>query len=139
TLAVQVPDRFQAPVQVALEETTADQRWRSILKGVGLHRESVMPLLWYVQRLHELGLVVDAWQTTYIHVLTGADPVLRWLRGTALRPLLARLEGRMFEEFQEELGRRLEAAYPAAGDVTLFPFPRLFFVATRDQPGGAPD
>src|SRR5207249_4797222 len=107
------------------------------LKGVGLHRDAVMPLAWYVQRLHELGLVVDAWQTTYIHVLTGADPVLCWLKGTALRPLLARLEGQLLEEFLQEAGRRLEAAYPASGDVTLFPFPRLFFVATRVRPGDA--
>ncbi len=28
-----------------------------------------------------------AWQTTYIHVLTGENPVLEWFKGTALRPL----------------------------------------------------
>jgi trans-aconitate 2-methyltransferase len=130
TLAVQIPARFDTPSQHAIEETSADPRWASLLAGVGLHRESVQPIEWYVRRLHDLGFTVDAWQTTYVHVLSGDDPVLEWLKGTGLRPLLARL-GPQAGEFLLALGERLRAAYPAERGVTLFPFPRLFFVATR--------
>jgi trans-aconitate 2-methyltransferase len=131
TLAVQAPDRFQTPAQAAIEETAALPRWADRLRGVGLHRESVRPLLWYVRQLHELGLTVDAWNTTYVHVLSGKDPVVRWLEGTGLRPLLGRLEPAEQEAFREALAARLAVAYPPDGGVTLFPFPRLFFVATR--------
>ena len=130
-LAVQMPYHFQNPAHLIIEEAKADSRWNAALKGVGLHQQSVMPLTWYVERLHDLGFAVDAWQTTYMHVLTGANPVLEWFKGSALRPLLSALEPQAKTEFLHELGNRLKAAYPARGGVTLLPFPRLFFVATR--------
>jgi trans-aconitate 2-methyltransferase len=68
TLAVQMPYYFEHPAHGAIEETKADPRWRATLQGIGLHQKSVLPLVWYVERLHDLGLAVDAWETTYIHV-----------------------------------------------------------------------
>jgi trans-aconitate 2-methyltransferase len=130
-LAVQMPNRFGTATQTAIDETAADPRWRGPLRGAGLHRHSVMPLTWYVEALHDLGFTVNAWETTYLHVLTGEAPVLDWLKGTSLRPLLARLDAHQADAFLAALGARLKAAYPPSGDVTLFPFPRLFFVATR--------
>jgi trans-aconitate 2-methyltransferase len=132
-LAVQMPYHFQNPAHLVIEETKAAPRWRRSLQGIGLHQHSVMPLTWYVDRLHDLGLTVDAWQTTYIHVLSGENPVLEWFKGTALRPLLKALEPQAKAEFLEEVGKRFRAAYPAKGGVTLLSFPRLFFVATRGR------
>jgi trans-aconitate 2-methyltransferase len=132
-LAVQLPSRFGTPMYVAIEETAASPRWASCLKGVGLNRESVKPVAWYVHRLHDLGLAVNAWETAFIHVLTGENPVLEWLKGTALRPLLERLGPEDEGEFLQELGSRLKAAYPARRDMTLFSMPRLFFVAARQS------
>jgi trans-aconitate 2-methyltransferase len=131
TLAVQMPDRFRTPSQDAIEATSSDPRWSHLLDKVGLHRESARPLLWYARLVGELGLSVNAWQTTYVHVLSGENPVLDWLKGTALRPLLARLDPAQSADFLSEVGARLKAAYPPSGNVTLFPMPRLFFVATR--------
>jgi trans-aconitate 2-methyltransferase len=133
TLALQMPYHFENPAHLAIEEAKADPRWRAALQGVGLHQKSVMPLVWYVEHLHDLGFLVDAWQTTYIHVLTGENPVLEWFKGTALRPLLNRLEPRAKAEFLHELGNRFQTAYPARKGVTLLPFPRLFVVATLSR------
>jgi trans-aconitate 2-methyltransferase len=130
TLAIQMPVLFENPAHIAIEATTADSRWQKALGGVGLHQKSVKPLHWYVERLHNLALVVDGWQTTYIHFLEGDNPVLEWYKGTALRPLLSRLEPQFKQDFLDELGSRLKAEYPARGGVTLLPFPRMFFVAT---------
>lgn len=130
-LAVQVPYHFDTPAHKALAAVAEGPRWRDRLAGVGLQPGAVRPLAWYVQQLLRLGLTVDAWETTYLHVLRGQDPVLEWMKGSALRPLLARLEGADREEFLRDVGERFRAAYPAADGVTLFPFPRLFFVATR--------
>lgn len=131
TLAVQMPDRFQTASQQAIESAVSDPRWSHLLEGVGLHRGSARPLLWYVQMLRDLGFAVNAWQTTYVHILSGENPVLDWLSGTALRPLLAKLGPALAADFSSEVGARLQAAYPPTGDVTFFPMPRLFFVATR--------
>jgi len=130
TLAVQMPYHFEDPAHLAIEETKADPRWSASLQGVGLQQNSVRPLQWYVEHLHDLGFIVDGWQTTYVHVLQGENPVLEWFRGTALRPLLSRLAPAAGEEFLHELGSRYQAAYPARAGVTLLPFTRLFFVAT---------
>jgi trans-aconitate 2-methyltransferase len=130
-LAVQMPYRFRLRFQEAIDESARAPRWRARLAGAGLGRDSVRPLLWYVRCLHRLGLEVDAWKTTYCHVLTGEDPVLEWVKGTALRPLLARLEPVEVEDFLKDLGARLRQVYPARDGVTLLSFPRIFFVATR--------
>ena len=45
----------------------------------------------YLDLLAGAGLTTDVWQTEYQHVLQGEDPVLEWLRGTGLRPVLGAL------------------------------------------------
>ncbi len=73
---------------------------------------------------------LDVWETTYLHRLTGTDPVLEWITGTALRPVRAALSAGEWAEFREELAPRPRAAYPAGADgVTWFPFRRIFAVA----------
>jgi trans-aconitate 2-methyltransferase len=131
TLAVQMPDRFRTPSQEAIEAASANPRWSSRLAGIGLHRDSARPLVWYVAHLRELGFQVNAWQTTYVHVLSGENPVLDWLKGTALRPLLTHLDPEQETDFLHEVGTRLKATFPPTGDVTFFPMPRLLFVASR--------
>jgi trans-aconitate 2-methyltransferase len=131
TLAVQIPYHFQTPAHRAIAAVAEEPRWRGQLGRVGLQPGAVQPLAWYVERLLRLGLTVDAWETTYLHVLRGDNPVLEWMKGTAVRPLLARLEGPDRGEFLRDLGERFRSAYPSKDGVTLFPFPRLFFVATR--------
>ena len=72
------------------------------------------------------------WETTYLHVLTGADPVLGWVRSTVLRPVLPLLDDDDAAEFTAEYAAALRAAYPARPDgTTLLPFRRVFAVATR--------
>jgi len=131
TLAVQLPARFGTSSQTVIDEVAADSRWAATLHGVGLHRRSVHPIAWYAEQLSRRGFQVNAWDTTYLHALSGDDPVLEFLRGTALRPLLARLDEAHQTELLSALGKRLREIYPACGDVTFFPMPRLFFVAER--------
>ena len=131
TLAVQLPYHVNNPAHLAIEAAKNDPRWRSMLAGVGLKQSSFNPTRWYVERLLDLNLTVDAWETTYVHVLTGANPVLDWFKGTALRPLLDKLDANEQREFLDDVGRRFLAAYPARNGVTMLPFPRTFFVATR--------
>jgi trans-aconitate 2-methyltransferase len=130
-LAVQIPYRFHSLTQDALDAAAQDRRWADRLRGVGLSRDSVHSLSWYVRRLQELGLDVNAWKTTYYHLLTGENPVLEWFKGSALRPLLAQLGPHEIPAFLHEAGDRLRRAHPPRHGVTALPFTRLFFVATR--------
>jgi len=117
-LAVQQPGNFDAPSHVILRELLAERKLEP-------RASPVLPLAWYVERLQALGCAVDAWETTYVHVLAGEDPVLEWVKGTALTPYLSRVG----PDFVEEYRRRLGEAYPPGPKGTLFPFRRLFFVA----------
>jgi trans-aconitate 2-methyltransferase len=74
---------------------------------------------------------VDAWETTYLHILPGENPVLEWIKGTGLRPVLAVLDDELAAEFLAEYGERLRAAYPPRPFGTVLPFRRVFAVAHR--------
>ena len=79
------------------------------------------------------GLAPDVWETTYLHALTGTDPVLTWVRGTALRPVLAVLDDEdAAAEFTADYAAALRRAYPSRPDgTTPLPFRRVFAVGRR--------
>ena len=75
---------------------------------------------------------LDVWTTEYLQVLEGEDPVLEWVSGTGLRPILNGLEGEARGRFLDRYRDALRDAYPRRTDgTTLYPFPRLFLVAVR--------
>jgi trans-aconitate 2-methyltransferase len=129
--AFQVPGNFESPSHVAIRELLAEPRWRDRVDGV-LRPDSVLTPVGYADALADLDTEVDAWETTYAHALRGADPVLEWVTGTALRPVRAALGDAEWAEFRAELAPRLAAAYPTRADgTTWFPFRRVFVVAHR--------
>ena len=74
---------------------------------------------------------LDIWETEYLQELSGSDPVLEWVKGTGLRPILNGLSDAERPVYLEEYARRLRAAYPERPNgKTLYPFRRLFIVAT---------
>jgi trans-aconitate 2-methyltransferase len=85
----------------------------------------------YLEVLAAPGWQVDAWETTYLHVLSGPDPVLSWISGTGARPVLQALPDALREEFRAEYGAALREAYPARSYGTVLPFRRVFAVAAR--------
>ena len=75
------------------------------------------------------GCEVDVWETTYLHVLPGEDPVLEWYKGSGLRPVLSALDPAQAAGFLAEYGSRVRAAYPQQAYGTVLPFRRVFAVA----------
>jgi trans-aconitate 2-methyltransferase len=127
-LAVQAPGNFDQPGHVIMRELAASARWRPLLDGVVLNRQAADPGD-YLDRLAEAGCRVDAWETTYLHMLPGSNPVLEWYKGTGLRPVIDALSPDLAEEFLAEYGARVRAAYPARPYGTVLPFRRVFVVA----------
>ena len=88
----------------------------------------------YYRWLAPFAASIEAWETTDLLRLTGADAVLSWVRGSALRPLLSALDERSAATFEAAYAKRLRTAYPPETDgITLFPFKRLYMVATRKR------
>jgi trans-aconitate 2-methyltransferase len=129
-LAFQVPGNFDAPSHVAIREVCASRTWCDKL-GDLTRGNPVGDAVHYLDLLHHGGAQVDAWETTYVHVLQGENPVLDWVSGTALRPMLDRLDPDEQRQFTADLAGPLAEAYPATSYGTPFPFRRIFAVAQK--------
>lgn len=131
TFAFQVPDNFTEPSHTLLLDLRSSPRWRDLL-GEGADRTAgVERPQHYLEALVAAGFEADVWQTEYLHVLPGEDAVLEWVKGTALRPVLSRLDGPDRAEFLAAYGAALRATYPPQPFGTVFPFRRTFAVARR--------
>ena len=127
-LAFQLPGNFSQPSHAILRDLVSSARWRPLLAGAALNRQAPDPAE-YLDLLAPTGCEVDAWETTYLHVLHGPDPVTEWYRGTGLRPVLAALDPGQAQEFLADYGERARAAYPPTPYGTVLPFRRVFVVA----------
>lgn len=130
-LAVQVPGNFDEPSHQAVRDLAGQPQWSDMLQNILLNRsDAVQSAAGYAGLLGDAGCDVDAWETTYIHELTGVDPVLDWITGTALRPVRTSLTDEQWEQFRAELIPMLNSSYPVRADGrTFFPFRRVFAVA----------
>lgn len=128
--ALQVPGNFAAPSHVLVRELAAEPPWA---QRVGpLREDAVLDPAGYAELMAAAGWRTDAWETTYLQRLEGDDPVLRWISGTALRPVRAALPDAEWDRFRAELAPRLQQAYPVSPNgSTWFPFRRVFAVAQR--------
>jgi trans-aconitate 2-methyltransferase len=129
-LAFQIPGNYEQPADRAIRELARSDRWRPLLADVQLNRQAEDPAQ-YLDLLARAGFEADAWETTYLHVLPGADPVVGWYQGTGLRPVLAALPPDQAADFLADYRARTREAYPAAPYGTVFPFRRVFTVAVR--------
>ncbi|OHU50563.1 methyltransferase domain-containing protein [Mycobacteroides chelonae] len=134
-LAFQVPGNFGAPSHALMRQVAESPRWLSRLDGVLRGTESTDGAEGYARLAISAGLVPDAWETTYVHLLAGEDPVLRWVHGTGLRPVVSALSAEEFAEFESEYAGLLRQAYPRSGEVTPFGFRRIFCVASKPEVG----
>ncbi|MDE8586264.1 trans-aconitate 2-methyltransferase [Arthrobacter sp. NQ4] len=131
--AMQVPGNFNAPSHSLMRELAASGRWAARLGGVLRGGESVGEPADYLGILLDAGCAADAWETSYQQVLQGPDPVLEWVRGTALRPVMAVLGDDDARHFEEEYAAALRAAYPQGAHGTVYPFRRIFAVGRKEE------
>ncbi|MGY2067228.1 trans-aconitate 2-methyltransferase [Blastococcus sp. SYSU DS0619] len=131
-IAVQVPGNFRAPTHALLAELCRSPEWAGRLADVAPRADTVLDPAGYAEVLTAAGLSADVWETTYLHALSGPDPVLAWVRSTVLRPVLARLDEDAARRFTDAYAAALRAAYPPRPDgTTLLPFRRVFAVGSR--------
>lgn len=130
-LAVQMPRNHQAPSHTDILATVADGPWRDRLTPL-LRPSPVAPPEAYYRILAPLARGLDIWETVYIQVLEGENPVAEFTKGSALKPLLDALEEPMRGAFERAYRQRIAASYPREADGrTLFPFRRQFLIARR--------
>ncbi len=134
-LAVQMPQSREARSHRLMHEVLASSSpggtpigseplRREIARRWVLHPEE------YLDLLAADAARLDIWTTEYLQVLEGEDPVLEWVRGTGLRPILNGLAAPDLARFLDAYRQALRDTYPRRPDgTTLYPFSRLFIVA----------
>ncbi len=129
-LAVQMPRNFDAPSHTLMFETAVDGPWAETLRGIQ-RRSPVADPDFYYDLLTPHASELDIWETEYQQVLSGDNPVPEFTRSTWLKTLLDALQEPLRTQFWEAYRARVLRAYPPKADGhTLFPFKRLFVVAT---------
>lgn len=130
-LAFSVPGNHDAPSHRLLRDVATREPYAPHTRDVDRPR-SHDPAV-YLDALARPGWDLDVWETTYLHVLHGPDPVLRWISATGARPVLAGLPDDLRPRFEDEYGAALREAYPprAHDGTVVLPFRRVFVVASR--------
>ncbi|MRK00803.1 methyltransferase domain-containing protein [Aeromicrobium sp. S22] len=129
TFALQVPRNYDSPSHTLLRDIAAEAPFAEATADV-LADRGTEPTA-YLELFAGLGWHVDLWETTYLHVLQGDDPVHDWVSGTGARPYVQALPDDLRESFVAAYRTALRGAYPRRPWGTVFPFRRTFVVARR--------
>lgn len=124
-LAVQMPMNFDAPAYRLIRELAGKP------EDSGGWRPPLDPQSYY-RILAPHAASVDLWESEYQQVMAGVEDILEWAKGTVLLPYLQGLDPVESSSLMNRYREGLAKLYPAQPDgKVLFPFKRLFFVATR--------
>ncbi|HKI99536.1 MAG TPA: methyltransferase domain-containing protein [bacterium] len=130
-LAVQMPRNFREPSHAMMADAAHGGPWAKRVTGL-LRPPPVEEPQFYYDVLAPLSRRLDIWETRYLQVLSGENPVAEFTKGSWLKPLLDALEEPERSAFEADYRRRIAQAYPRREDgTTLFPFQRLFIVAVK--------
>jgi trans-aconitate 2-methyltransferase len=131
TFAAQIPRNFGAPSHTSMGEAARQGPWRARLEPL-LRPAPVAEPAFYFDLLAPHAARLDMWETEYLQVLDGEHAVKEYTKSTWLSPLLAALDEPERSRFEAAYTELVDAAYPRRPDgKTLFPFRRLFIIATK--------
>jgi trans-aconitate 2-methyltransferase len=129
-LAVQMPDNWREPTHTIPARILGGNDWAAPGRDA-LMRDRLASPSAYEAWVRPAG--VDMWHTTYHQRLTGPDPVLAWVSGSVLRPVMESFDEETRRRFLEECRTEYRRAYPPGGDgITVLPFTRFFLVAVAE-------
>lgn len=135
-VAIQIPGNFSSPSHTTMREVAESPRWAAQLDGVLRHEGVVGEPADYQRLLIEAGFTADVWETTYHQPLAGKDPILEWVRGTALLPIKAVLSAQDYLEFEDDYREAIAGKYRSievgeGATLLNFPFRRIFLVGQK--------
>jgi trans-aconitate 2-methyltransferase len=130
-LAVQMPANWTEPTHTIPAAILDSGDWPPEAVAA-LARHRVSPPATYHRLLTPYCDRMDIWSTTYQQRVVGDDPVLRWVEGSVLAPVLDALDEEQRALFRRTCADAYRRAYPPEADgTTVLPFTRLFIVARR--------
>jgi len=122
-----VPGNFDEPSHTIRRDLAATPPYDAQTAGVAT--PDAHDAATYLRALQPLVASVDAWETTYLHVLHGEDPVFTWVSGTGARPTLQALD----ETLRPRTTRTSRFSNPPRRGNSWAPHPmRIFHDAVAD-------
>lgn len=130
-LAVQVPANIDALPHRLMQELAASPDWQDHFPHQVREWDTRDAAAYYDILAPHSG-ELDIWSTTYLHVLPDAAAIVEWYKGTGLRPWLDSLpgEGERLKFLADYTARIAQYFHPRADGKVLFPFERLFILAS---------
>jgi trans-aconitate 2-methyltransferase len=131
-LAIQMPNNFKEPTHTtAFEVINENKEWGNKLLPF-LNHEPIHDFNFYYDLFCKSGSTINAWETTYYHILSGHNPVVEWIKGSFLKPLLDQMSADDKIIFLDKISHKILQYYPQQADgKTILPFKRLFLIATK--------
>ena len=129
--AAQMPHQNGAPSHQAAFTLAKSPRWRTALLSV-IRESPVAEPQQYYDWLAPHVSHIDIWETEYLQIMEGENPIADWTSATFLLPFLDVLKGSERAMFDAAYREAILEAYPKRADgKTPFPFRRLFLIARR--------
>ncbi|MDO4700926.1 MAG: trans-aconitate 2-methyltransferase [Moraxella sp.] len=130
-LAIQMPNNLNEPSHRLMRELANSDTWQGKFKQ-STTRPPMLSIHEYYDILTQADCTVDAWQTTYYHVLPSVESIAQWFGSTALRPYMDALGDDDKLTFYQNYVAELSKAYQVQADgKVLMALPRLFMVAIK--------
>lgn len=105
-----------------------EQKWRKLKQIKNFHN---MNREGYYNTLTKKFKSITLWQSNYYHIVDN-NMILKWYKGSGLRPYLAVLNENEQKEFLNDLQKKIDEEYTLLDDGKVFlVMPRLFFIAEK--------
>jgi len=135
-VAIQVPGNFGSPSHALMREVAESSKWAGKLGGILRDGNVVGEPEDYQRLLLDAGFQANVWETTFQQPLLGEDPILDWVRGTAMLPVKNALSADEYEAFEGDYRSAVSGHYPPfqtpdGTTLTNFPFRRIFMVGHK--------
>lgn len=132
-IAIQMPNNFHAAThQTVLQILQTNPAWQELSPKLPfgiLQQPQYNPAVYY-DILSTAGLKkVDCWEAEYFQEMNDHKDIIKWMTGTALRPILSALDSTSQELFLDLYLEAIRPRYPAhANGKVLMPYRRVFMV-----------
>jgi len=129
-IAMQVPSFDGMPIKECIDSVAITYKDAfSDIYTQQCHNENVST---YYDILNRYYSKVEIWETGYYHVMENHEAIIEFIKSTALRPYISRLDEKGTNEFLKSVLEESKKYYKIQeNNKVLFQFKRIFFVAEK--------
>lgn len=128
-IALQIPSNNANPSHTSILELAQEEPFCSALGG-WVRRHPVLEIDRYADLLHSAGAVdITVIEKVYLHMLSDADAIAEWTKGSTLVPYLERLPNDLQKRFMDEYRKKLRRVWPEAP--VMYTFRRILIAASK--------